>query len=348
MKTIIISDLHLGAIRRGGTTPSSAQALKQYIRGRVERLLDVHQWDHVVINGDLFDAFDVESSELIEAYELFTSHLYRGRLTLVMGNHDASAKAGRVSSFHLLSHFLQQKHPENLTMIDHHDGLTEIEPGLWAISHQLNQDLFNVQLDRAIAMDGKGKQVLLHCNIKNGHAEHSDHSLNLNDEQLNGLMKAGWSLICGHEHIGYKLREGRVIVVGNQFPTSISDCIDDPEKHYIVMENGVPTLHASWDAASEYAEMNWKNLEINEKRFVRVVGEATAEESADVIKAVARFRQQSPALVINNSVVVDGVAAMDDLTQEALNSVKGFDILSAIMEHLTPAEQIVVKELSNA
>ena len=343
---IILNDLHLSTTRSGGTTPQSQAALRNYLRKSLSDTLEDYAGQHVVINGDLFDSFQVETSEVIAAHKIFQEHLEReGQLTLVMGNHDSSAKADKVSSFHLLAHILKSTHPGYVDVIDHTDGLSWIGVGVFAISHCMNQSLFDLELAKAAKRDGEDRYLLLHCNYKNGFAENSDHSLNINDEQVGALMRAGWTMILGHEHQGYTLRGGRVIVVGNQFPSSVADCIGDPEKHLLEIDGGVKFV-CTWDANGSYIEADWRNLgdiEDYQYNFIRVVGNATALEAAAVIKAVSQLRQRSEAFVITNSVKVEG----QDMTMntESIESIKAFDLLSAIYAELNEREIETVKEL---
>lgn len=341
---IILNDLHLGVTRSGGTTPQSQSALRNYLRKSLSETLEDYGGEHVVINGDLFDSFQVETSEVIAAHKIFQQHLEReGRLTLVMGNHDASAKGDKVSSFHLLAHILKSTHPGDVDVVDHTNGFTAIGDGVFAISHCMNQSLFDLELAQAVKRDGEGRYLLLHCNYKNGFAENSDHSLNINDEQVGALMRAGWTLVLGHEHQGYTLRGGRVIVVGNNFPSSVADCIGDPEKHLLEIDGGVKFV-CTWDANGSYIEADWRDLtNIDGYNFIRVVGNATALEAAAVIKAVSQLRQRSEAFVITNSVKVEG----QDMTMntESIESIKAFDLLSAIYAELNEREVETVKEL---
>ena len=344
---IVISDLHLGCNRRGGTTLQTAAELKKHQLSNLSTFLSKHTSEHIICNGDILDAFEIETSEVVKVFEMFADwlRLSNSSLTFIMGNHDASAKAGKLSSFHLLSHFLYSMFPDRFRMIDHKCGFTQVGDGVWVISHCLNQDLFEVELDKAVEFDGKGKRLLLHANVKNNFAEHSDHSLNLSNEALAGLMEAGWTLVVGHEHIGYTLRGGRIVVVGNQWPTSVSDCIGDEDKQAVRIQDGKLDYIETWKAEGNYAEIDWRDLTATEAKFIRVVGDATAAEAADVISAISQYRQRSDAFVITNAVKVEGVEALDEIAAEAVGSIKTFDVLGAIYEMLEDKEVETVKGL---
>lgn len=216
---------------------------------------------------------------------------------------------------------------------------------VWCIPHMPNQDLFNVEVAKAADFDGKGKQLLLHCNYKNAFADNSDHSLNLNDDQVTSLMIAGWTLVFGHEHVGRSLRDGRVIIVGNQFPSSVSDCIGDEDKHCLRIHDGALTLERTWSAHENYIEVDWKNLDVSDKyKFIRVTGAASAAEAADVIKAVSKLRQSHDAFVITNAVKIEGCDLSKDMTS-SVEDIKAFDVVGAIMNELTEQEQNIVRGL---
>lgn len=346
---LIINDTHIGVQRTGGTTPASAITLKNRLRQRLADLLDTCN-GHAVCNGDLFDKFEVETSEVIATYELFSAWLNAGlarKLTLVMGNHDASAKGNKVSSFHLLCHFLATRFPDRFRCIDHNDGFCQVEGEVYAISHQMNQDLFALEIEKACATKHEGEYLLLHCNVKNTFAEHSDTSLNLTDELLGKLMIAGWILVVGHEHQGYTLRGGRVVVVGNQWPTSVADCIGEKSKNALVITETSCFTVPTWQAEGNYAEVNWRDIaeHAGDEKFIRVTGDATSAESADVIAVISRFRQKSQALVVSNSVKIDGMAALEEMNSDAVGEIRAFDVLGAIYEHLDEREVETVKGL---
>ena len=359
---LILNDIHASVQRVAGTTPATQAALRQYVRDNLESLLRYGDRE-VTVNGDLLDGFAVESHELVKVFDIFSKWLegnFHRRLNLVGGNHDFSAKGERLSSFHMLGHFLREMHPGKVNVYD--KGLHWINDNVYCIPHQLNQERFDHEVDKAsfpvepdILMvspqDKSGpKYLLLHANYKNSFAEHSDHSLNLNDEQVGNLMRAGFTIVLGHEHQGYTLRGERVIVVGNQFPTSVADCIGDEVKHCLRIENGKHEFIETWHSEGNYLEVDWQSLrdgtaEIGEQQFIRITGEAKADQAADVVNVVARFRQTSDALVIGNAVKVEGQAVLDEMALESTESIKAFDVLNAIYSQLEPREVEVVREL---
>ena len=347
--SLIINDLHIGCARSGGTTLQSQQALRNYSRAQLQRLLDLEDQE-IIINGDLLDGFTIDTVELIKTYEILADWLDNGvrTLNLIRGNHDWSARAEKISSFQLLCHFLKCRFGRQVRVFD--TGFECVgDENIYCIPHMPNQEAFNVEVEKAWAVDGAGKFLLTHCNYKNTFAENSDHSLNLVDDQVGRLMMAGWTLILAHEHQQSDLRGGRVTVVGNQFPTSIADCIGSKGKRCVRIENGKMTFVETWAPQGEFAEIDWRSLSepIVGHRFVRVTGSASAAEAAEVVNAIAKFRQSCApeVFVVSNAVKVEGAAEFESMAEVGVEDIKAFDVLGTIMEMLDEKEQAKVREL---
>ena len=347
---LVLNDCHIASTRVAGTTPATQIALRESLRASLETCLNMTDETQVAINGDLFNNFSVDTGEIIATYEIFAGWLATSitrRLHLMRGNHDWTQRGLAVSSFQLLAHFLKSHFHMQVKIYE--QGFERVEGSMYAIPHVANQDLFDLEIDKAIdaATQIKPGWLLLHCNYKNKFAENADHSLNLSDDQISRLMIAGWGLVLGHEHVGYTLRGDRVIVVGNQTPASCSDCIGDETKHALLInDDGTHELIETWRAEGDYIEVDWKELDtVGDQRFVRVTGDATASQAADVINTIAKVRAASDALIIANAVKVEGVELVADMTIESVDQIKRFDVLSAILEKLEPREAEVVRGL---
>lgn len=350
---LIINDLHIGVVRSGGTTPQSQRELRDYLLNGLRDLL-YREDEEVTINGDLFDSFTVDASEVIEVAYIICNWLSsraNARINLIAGNHDWNPRGDKVSSFHLLCSMLNlsDKHGR-VEVFD--KGFARVSESVWCIPHMPNQEAFDAEIEKAFndgmlaSRKGLPAYLLLHCNYKNGFAENSDHSLNINDEQVGKLMTAGWTLIIGHEHIGYTLRGGRVLVVGNQFPSSIADCLIDPIKNAVKITDDGLQFVQTWCQPNNYVEIDWHDItvaDLSRFQFIRVIGEATVLEAAEVIKAISKLRQTSEAFVIGNAVKIEGHDM--SITTESVESIKAFDVVGAIMSELNEKEQEVVKGL---
>ena len=347
---LVINDLHLSPNRTGGTTPQSQQNLRDYMRERFQFLLGLGQ-SEVVCNGDFFDGFNVDTAEVVKAYQIIADWLHdnpQAKFYNIQGNHDWHAAGSKLSSWHLMNHFLTSHFGERVKVFD--TGFEHVSGNTYCIPHMPNTELFNMEIDKARRFDGKGCFLLLHCNVKNKFCDERDHSLGITDEQLGNLMRAGFTCVVGHEHIGYTLRGGRVIVVGAQTSSSISDCIGDPSKEALLIEDGTATPIQTQCTADVYAEVDWQEDHVPAVKFVRFVGEASAVQAADVISRISKFRQGcgDDIFVVTNAVKIAGHEAMADMAEVSLENVKAYDVVAAIMEQLEPREAEVVRGLLNA
>ena len=338
MKTKITTDWHIGIKRVGGTTPESQSALRQYLRNSLQVQLEHN--DHLIA-GDLFNDFTIDTLDLLETYRIFSAWLFKygKKLALVRGNHDWKPSGeNKRSSFDLLGAILKQHFPEQVTVAS---AVTEWKQFI-LVPHLANSDILNLEISKL--KDVSNKVVVFHANVGNFFAAETQHSLNLTMEQVEDLVSRGNLVIFGHEHQYRSLVSGRCVVLGNTAPSSIADCIGSPFKYAATVEGTKYELKPAWDANGSYIEADWRDLaDIDGYNFIRVVGNATALEAAAVIKAVSQLRQRSDAFVISNSVRVEG----QDMTMntESIESIKAFDVLSAIYSELNEREIETVKEL---
>lgn len=349
MTITVLNDLHLGVGRVGGTTDESAGLLREYAQTMYKTLLGTN--NYVAINGDMFDTYQVPTSELLMAYLTTTEWLmsFGVKLWLIPGNHDLAKNSANLSSFELLARLLESQFPDKVKYC-HGANWVCRDHGVYAISHLANQDLFDAALAEVPV---EAKYLLLHCNYDNTFAGQSDHSLNLDRSVAKALTKNGMTLVLGHEHQCRTLMNDKVVIVGNQFPTSVSDCLahGDAQKDgrkYMLQIYGddmelVPTWSAKGDAGG-YVEVEWDNLDIGNADFIRVVGKVEASQSADVIKAISKLRQTTNAFVITNAVKVEAVDGMDELA-ESVEDIRAVNVIELLMEQLDPDQQVVVRAL---
>ena len=344
MSTKITTDWHIGVSRSGGTTPESLMALRARIRHKLaEQLCDE---DHIIA-GDLFDAFTVDHAELMSTYSIFAHWLAtKGKkLVLLRGNHDYHPSATKVSSFDLLGHVLATQFPDQVVIADAPCAFKQFI----LIPHMGNQELFRVELNRLISAGVSGKVIVLHANIDNPYAAESEHSLNVTCDALELLCENN-VIVCGHEHQHRILNDGRCVVLGNGYPSSVADCLGADRKYAVQFDGLDYTVYPIWYKTQEYGEVDWRDIgTVNpELRFVRIVGSASVSESADAVNAIAVMRRQSTAFVITNAVEIDGVKTFENLERASIESIHAFDVKAAILEQLTEEEQQVVKGLFNA
>lgn len=351
MKYTVLNDLHLGVIRSGGTTQESAAALRAWTMQRYKSLLGVG--DNVIINGDMFDTYMVPLSDLLDAYQITAEWLDDIKCTLVLipGNHDLSKNSANIGSFQLLAHLLIARFPAQVRYLVGGNWVDR-QAGIYAISHVPNQDLFELAL--SVVPEGVNT-LLLHCNYDNTFACAADHSLNLMRDQAKVLVKRGITVVLGHEHQGRTMMNDKVIIVGNQFPTSIADCLahgdgqKDGTKYLLQIDGEDMELIPTWsrgDADGGYQEVDWQTISsgMEHESFIRVTGHATASQAADVIKTVSKLRQNSDAFVITNSVKIEG--AGDDVEiAESVEDIRAVNVIEMLIESLDADQQVVVRKL---
>lgn len=345
---LITNDLHISVQRRGGTTPASQEALRTYQFYSLRKLLQESSDEHLLVAGDLFDSFECQTRDWVETYTVFADWLSSGRkLTLIAGNHDNSSKGDKVSDFTALATVLSGRFSKLVQVIDINQTKW-VEDGVLAIAHHADQGLFEAALEAALALQGL-KTLILHCNLNNTFAQRSDHSLDLSDEMTRKFKRAGVSILLAHEHNARVV--GNVTVLGCQFPTSILDCLESPEKFAHRLVDGELQKIPTWSHATNhgYTEVDWREVtldRISQVGFVRITGRASANEASEVINAISELRKKaSPTVyVIGNSVKIDGLIEAEQLP-ESFEAAKRFDVMDFLSQHLNGEEMKVVEEL---
>lgn len=352
---LLISDIHIGFSRSAGTTPKTQETLRTYLLTQLKSLLTSTPELDLTILGDLFDNFEVPARDWIAAYELLadwlkSDGLVQRTLTLVAGNHDHSDKGDRVSSFQMLCAVLQQQYPDNVQVI----GINEyanVGEYCIALAHCSNQDRFNQLLDQILINHGTAGYLLLHANYDNNFAVNSDHSLNVSREQAEAFAAKGFQLVFAHEHQARTALGGKVVVLGNQWPTSVADCLNNDSKAAHIIDETIDpviTWSGALDEDAPYTSIDWRELgtlDASRPGFVRVGGDATRNESAEVITAIAKFRSKSEAFVVSNAVRVEGIVQVEELPK-SFEVARKFDVMDFISKHLDERELAVATKLA--
>jgi len=339
MTLAIFNDVHAGANRTGGTTPQTAWQIRQDLLQQFEEALYQVDGDLMIL-GDLFDGPDIPKPDFLRTFLVLQDWLNRtsGQLYLLPGNHDLSKSSTTMSAFQLLGALLGAAGGERVKYM--------AEPGAtpygYVIPHLANQDLFNA----ALAQVPKSPLLFVHCNYDNKFAVESDHSLNLSREQAEKLPVE--HIVFAHEHIGREELGDKVVIIGNNWPSSVSDCLGNATKRRLVVDidaAGEPQLSfvETWRAEGDYSEQDWRELE-DKGRFIRAVGSATAAEADLLVKTLSRFRRDAKALVITNAVKLEGVADAAQL-QLSHEEVTNFNVREALRELLEPAENEKIDRL---
>jgi hypothetical protein len=355
-RTLVLNDLHLGVQRAGGTTWATAAELRDYALQQYKRLLRLavpKGIKRIVVNGDLTDTYDTMLAEALKLYAETADFLAQYpdiELVWAVGNHDLSKDSSKLGTVVFIGELLTMQFT-NFKLVKRPEMLAH---DTYVLPHVTNQDIFDLELSR---VPESAKWVFLHCNYDNTFACAADHSLNISREQAKALRKHA-KIVIGHEHQGRELMSGNVIIVGNQFPTSVADCLPhgdaqaDGTKHALVLDHdtGEHSYITTWtpdDADGWFAALDWRELAdvVEEGRgFIRVEGEALLSESADAIKAIAAFRAKSKSFVITNAVKVEKAEGLDSVA-ESIEDIRSTNVIELLLEYLTPEQQQVVRDL---
>lgn len=327
----ILNDVHIGAARSGGTTPASASALRAWVLEQFRTEVAATTSDLCIL-GDLFDSHTIPSADIAETFNilnLWCINNPNSKLILVRGNHDINPDSSKLSSFDMLSSILSTVHLNVLPI-----QAPTLYQNCYIIPHLQNQ----TQLDEALQDVPSVQYLLVHTNYDNNFAKESDHSLNISKEQASAAPVQ--HIIFAHEHQSRTDLQGKVVIPGNQVPTSISDCLGG-KRQWVELTGAEPILH-DVENPHTYVELDWASAEPVDVHFVRLVGTAEAGQAADVANTVAKYRRNSQAFVVGNAVKV----ASDKVDSVSVESVQGFNVMETLKELLTKDELKIIESLT--
>lgn len=333
----IINDLHADPKRVGGTTMESRQRLQEYTVNYIKELLMSFCSDPkieiVVVLGDLYNKAKADNWVVDEVEECFTQFLRRYRnkkLVMVRGNHDSkSEKVNDLSSLEHTYRVLERMFPDRVKLIFNSCAVIEDEgKEFFLIPHMFDQDEFDAAVTDSISHEPD--YLLIHANIDNSFAT-GDHSLNLTKEQIKSLNDAGIHVIAGHEHTP---REPfpNVTVIGNQFPTSVSDCISNKFKRMVTVDRGGISSVTTWEPEGKYFEGVYGPGQSfpTDVDFVRFTGDVEKTEMSRAIANINDFRKKSSAFVVSNSLKV----AADSGSEVRLDDISRINVLDMLVKKL--------------
>ena len=344
---LILNDIHIGFTRQTGTTPESREALRTYLFDSFSKMLASTEEHELLIAGDLFDHFEVAPRDWVQTYIILNKWLARGNmLWLMAGNHDWSPKGAKVSSFQMLAEVLTHQYPMACKVVGI-DEWTVTPNRVTLLAHCSNQETFEKKLDEVLAQVKMGDRIILHANYKLGHMIQADHALNVTLERAKQFANVGATLYFAHVHQAATDLGGSVVVFGNQWPTSIADCLNNDVKYAHVMSGGLTKVE-TWNRHNNegFIEVSWRDLgtPIVKSGFVRVTGSATSEEASAVINAIAEFRRTLSAFVITNSVKVEGIV-QDTQLEETFEAASRFDVLMFLRDRMRADQMSVIENV---
>jgi DNA repair exonuclease SbcCD nuclease subunit len=327
------SDYHLGVNRVAHTTPQSRKNLKDEVFKQAMRILDNESKN--IILGDVFDKFSNNEEVIRQGAEV-------GRQCdfMMTGNHDMSNRETARGSFELL-HSLGGFNTVTERLVTYPmEGTTVVlEP------HCLTQEEFVLRLNKYIELWGLTLNstgfLLLHCNYDSKFPQ-KDSTLVLERDMAEKLLEVFNYILIGHEHNARTDFDGRVVCVGNIFPTSFGDISDK----YVWEWNGVELRKVLvWSKQLQFKEISWEVLlsnlsgfieenalyELSGTQFIRITGTAPATKMPEISKVINKLWELVPsALMIGNFVQAE------ELLIEAINPTEGkaIDVVSQISAEL--------------
>lgn len=217
---LIYSDPHLGVRRGAHTTPLTSARLQQTCRTRTLELLHKNPADRVFCLGDMFHEYS-------NAEEIIRESLPTMEATdiVLAGNHDVVNRELKVGSLQLL----KEVYPNNILI--NQWGQNEnfyLDEGLTRfvfVPHTASQELFEQALQEvpSVVRTNAWNVLCLHCNFDRNYEDMPDSTLNLSRAAAEQLLKHFHHIVLGHEHTPTGYFDGRVLVVGNVYPTGFSD-----------------------------------------------------------------------------------------------------------------------------
>ena len=330
---ILLNDLHLDVNRSAGATPASAKALKEYILNSFTNFLETVDED-VIIVGDLMDTWQIGLSTVLAVYQAFDRWLEKGhRLIVQAANHDLSTDSSRYGSLQFLMALFADR--PNVQFVIHAGAW--VAEGMYCVPHVANSDLFDMELAKVPECE----VLFLHANLDNPWACSSDHSLNVTREQLDKLPAK--LVYFGHEHHARRL--GKAFVGGVQWPTSVSDCLDKKDKFaYRIIGTTIEPIK-TWDSATNYAEIDWRNPAPSTAQFIRFVGHCKPDEATEMPNVIAAYRRSSDAFVITNAVKVGSDTEGAELELASLEAINKFNVMDALKEYLSVEDVNILESL---
>lgn len=287
-RVIVFTDPHIGLKRKANTTPASQQALNDKQLETLDRILAMD--GAKVCGGDIFDQYSNDESVIAAVLSRMSKIDWN-----IAGNHDVIQAADKTGSLQLIQEALPDGQ-DKILYADFGDWGYEVKTfggvTFYGVPHVARQDLFAESLNAALADRKEAEDVagptvlLLHANYDSPW-DLTETSLNLGRDRAEELLETFDYIVTGHEHNARDDFDGRLIVLGNPFPTTFSELVD---KRVLVFEDGKPHFETVWQAEGNFAEFPADAIpEASEAQFIRIKGNVPAAELAAVTSAAVNL-----------------------------------------------------------
>jgi len=305
------TDPHIGLKRTANTTPTSRAQLRDHIAMTAFDIA-ANAKGKVICLGDLFDSYSNTEDSIL------TGRSIASMCDLVLGgNHDVTQDATKVGSLGLVAWTIntdatQVVLPRFNEVVHRKSYIAEDRTSLTAVPHHTTQALF----EEALAAAEGGVQIddeesvnilLLHCNYESPY-DLTETSLNLTKAWAERLLEKFDYILLGHEHNPRDLFDGRLIILGNTFPTSFSDISDKRILHF---EDGEMRSEWIWREAQRAMSCPATDIpegDISPVQFLEIEGEVEHGQLAFIAKSISSLWRGNPQLLaVKSSVKVQGM-----------------------------------------
>lgn len=335
MTYTIFTDPHLGTSRSAHTSRSSSELLRKRLYSEAMKLASL---ENSICVGDLFDSSTNNEETLLQGFNVANLCKY-----VLAGNHDEDNIVNRVTTLRAIQS-LGVKSVVASPDLSHPS--CHIDGGLAFVPHQLSQSLFLDSLDMVMRRAPQGSVLFLHCNYSFEMNNQSTATLNLPEDIAKQLLSKFNYIFLGHEHGQKEHLDGRVVIVGNTFPTSFSDI---SSKRYVELSKNlevvksVPTFEVETGLLSINVNSLPKVSDVQAASFVDVTGQL--DNSADFVKMQNHLWSINPELyAIRNSTVSKSVQAVKVENKSTLSIEER--IHKELPDNLKPFLSIIMKEIS--
>ncbi len=335
MTYTIFTDPHLGTSRSAHTSRSSSELLRKRLYSEAMKLASL---TNPICVGDLFDSSTNNEETLLQGFNVANLCKY-----VLAGNHDEDNIVNRVTTLRAIQSLGVKSvvaSPDLSRPSCHIDG------GLAFVPHQLSQSLFLDSLEMAMNRASKGSVLFLHCNYSFEMNNQSTATLNLPEDIAKQLLSKFNYIFLGHEHGQKEHLDGRVVIVGNTFPTSFSDI---SSKRYIELSKNLEVVKSipTFEVESGLLTVNVNSIpnvsDVMQASFIDVTGQL--DNSADFVKMQNHLWSINPQLyAIRNSTVSKMVQSVKVENTSTLSIEER--IHKELPDNLKPFLNIIMQEIS--
>lgn len=304
MSILFSSDYHIGVNRYSHTTVASRKMLKDVVFHAAVAAAMTKPVDYRVCLGDMFDTFSNKEEDILLGHQIA-----RYLNLCLAGNHDMSNDANKLGSLGLIADAdcSDDFEVSRVGVAQSNFRLTYTnEATLFSVPHHASQGLFEQGLEEAMATVSKTVDrpaiLLLHCNYNMPAAIMNETSLNLTEADAEILLEVFDYILLGHDHTPAEYFGGRLIVVGNTFPTSFGDISD---KRVITFDGKRMQSHKIWDASTGYLEATTdrvfnlpETVYPESVKFLKITGSILPEQVNALSKSIKQIWASNPHLLM--------------------------------------------------